>query len=110
MVQFGLVKLTALQMTSTYKTRGIMSEKSPWELYKEKNQDKAEILNTRVVKPWDMVNPNAKKATEVLANERYSICQECPELINLTKQCKKCGCIMKFKTKLEQASCPIGKW
>ena len=45
-----------------------------------------------------------------LGNERFSICKECPELIKLTNQCKKCGCFMKIKTKFKQAKCPLGKW
>jgi hypothetical protein len=45
-----------------------------------------------------------------LQKKRYDICIECPELINATKQCRKCGCFMQMKTKLIDASCPIGKW
>jgi hypothetical protein len=45
-----------------------------------------------------------------LSNQRFNICKQCPELIKLTKQCKKCGCFMAMKTKLEKAVCPIGKW
>ncbi len=62
------------------------------------------------VKPWDLINPNSEWATEEVSSERYSICKQCPELIKLTKQCKKCGCFMAAKTKLQQATCPIGKW
>jgi hypothetical protein len=25
-------------------------------------------------------------------------------------QCKQCGCFMEFKTRLEAAKCPLGKW
>jgi hypothetical protein len=57
-----------------------------------------------------LVNPNAEWADESLSSERYSICQSCPELIRLTKQCKKCGCFMAAKTKLQKATCPLGKW
>lgn len=79
-----------------------MSEKTtPWQKYKENLGD---------VRPWDLVNPNTIWATENKAKERYSICQSCPELIKLTKQCKKCGCLMVAKTKLETAVCPLGKW
>jgi len=28
----------------------------------------------------------------------------------LSKQCKKCGCFMAIKTKLQAATCPLGKW
>lgn len=62
------------------------------------------------VGPMDLINPNTEWAVESLSSERYSICQSCPELIKLTKQCKKCGCFMAAKTKLQKATCPIGKW
>jgi hypothetical protein len=87
-----------------------MSEKGPWELYKEKNKDSNKNINERSVKPWDMINPTIERADESLASERYSICQVCPELIKLTKQCKKCGCFMAAKTKLLSATCPLSKW
>lgn len=64
----------------------------------------------REVKPWDLISPNSPRSSEDIASERFSICLKCPELIKFTKQCKKCGCFMALKTKLELASCPIGKW
>lgn len=74
---------------------------TPWEKYKQ---------NLGETRPWDLVNPNTQWADEEKVEQRYSICKSCPELIKLTKQCKKCGCIMPAKTKLESATCPIGKW
>jgi hypothetical protein len=74
--------------------------KSRWQEYKEKNG----------VTPLDMLNPNTRKASEDLATQRFDICLSCPELIQITKQCKKCGCFMTAKTKLESAKCPVGKW
>jgi hypothetical protein len=74
---------------------------SPWEQYKK---------NLGATRPWDIVNPNVDRASTEVAEERFSICQACPELIKLTSQCKKCGCFMKAKTGLLAASCPIGKW
>lgn len=74
--------------------------KSRWQEYKEKNG----------VTPLDMLNPNTKRASEDLATQRFDICLACPELIQITKQCKQCGCFMSAKTKLESAKCPIGKW
>jgi hypothetical protein len=44
------------------------------------------------------------------AESRLVVCLDCPHLIALTKQCKKCGCFMEAKTKLKSASCPIEKW
>ena len=41
---------------------------------------------------------------------RYSICKSC-EFYNKTRDmCKKCNCIMSFKTKFEKTNCPINKW
>jgi len=74
--------------------------KSKWQEYKEKNG----------VTPLDLLNPMTKHSDKDLAASRLSICKTCPELIKLTTQCKKCGCFMAAKTKLEAATCPIGKW
>jgi hypothetical protein len=62
-----------------------------------------------IVKPWDMIN-GSPRATDEEAVTRLKICKSCPELIKLTTQCKKCGCFMSAKTKLQAAKCPIGKW
>ena len=79
-----------------------MEEKlSAWEQYKKN------LGNTR---PWDVVNPNTKWVDEKISKQRSDICKSCPELIKSTTQCKKCGCFMKVKTKMEKATCPIGKW
>jgi hypothetical protein len=79
-----------------------MSEElTPWQKYKQNLGD---------TRPWDLVNPATEWASSEVSEERYSICKACPELIKLTTQCKKCGCFMKAKTKLEHATCPLGKW
>lgn len=62
------------------------------------------------VKPWDMLNPNEPRSKKDLADARLAICKECPFLIQSTVVCKKCGCFMNMKTKLEKAVCPVGKW
>jgi len=74
--------------------------KSVWERYKEKNG----------ITPLDALNPHTKMVDEEVAEHRLSICKGCPELLQLTKQCKKCGCFMTAKTKYEAAKCPLGKW
>ena len=66
--------------------------------------------NLGETRPWDILNPSTEWASSDVAEERYSICKACPELIKLTNQCKKCGCFMIAKTKLEKATCPLGKW
>ena len=62
------------------------------------------------VKPWDLLNPNKPRSLDEIAEERFSMCKGCEHFIKLSKQCKKCGCFMNLKTKLEEATCPIGKW
>ena len=76
----------------------------------EKIKEIIETNKNSAVGPMDLINPNSEWATEEVSSERYSICKACPELIKLTKQCKKCGCFMAAKTRLQQATCPIGKW
>lgn len=66
--------------------------------------------NLGETRPWDMINPSTEFVEESAASARMDICLTCPELIKATKQCKKCGCFMHLKTKLEKAVCPIGKW
>jgi hypothetical protein len=78
-----------------------MEKLTPWQQYKKN------LGNTR---PWDMINPNTQYVSKDISEQRYSICKICPEFISSTTQCKKCGCIMIAKTKLEKATCPIGKW
>lgn len=80
-----------------------MSDKSKWELWKEKNPGDP-------ARPWDMMNPNIEKLSEEDAKKRLEICLSCEHLIKVTTQCKKCGCFMNLKTKLPHASCPVGKW
>jgi hypothetical protein len=74
---------------------------SAWQQYKKNLGD---------TRPWHMLDPTAKRTAEDNADKRFEICKSCPELIKLTSQCKKCGCFMPAKTKLENAVCPIGKW
>jgi hypothetical protein len=61
-------------------------------------------------RPWHLLDDTKQIKDESLIQKRYSICQECPELISLTKQCKLCGCWMPGKTRLSSAECPVGKW
>lgn len=66
--------------------------------------------NLGETRPWDLINPNTSFLEAEDADKRFSICQMCPEFVSLTTQCKKCGCVMKLKTKLEKATCPLQKW
>lgn len=64
----------------------------------------------RPARPWDLFNKNLGKVEGLISEKRLEICRLCPEFISATTQCKKCGCIMKLKTKLPNASCPLDKW
>ena len=51
-----------------------------------------------------------KLEEEQVSKARYAICNSCPEIIKPAFQCNVCGCMMKAKTKLSGASCPLKKW
>ena len=74
---------------------------SAWEDYKNK-------LGT--TRPWHMLDPSVARVEKEESNARMDICLSCPELLPITHQGKQCGCLMRAKTKLEGATCPLGKW
>lgn len=61
-------------------------------------------------RPWHLLDHSRYVEDPQKAEDRLNICKACPELIKLSTQCKKCGCFMTAKVKLEEAKCPIGKW
>lgn len=77
-----------------------MTELSPWQQYKKNLGDS---------RPWHLLWKE-NYAPQNVIKMRLEICHACPEFINPTTQCKKCGCVMQLKTKLKEAECPIGKW
>ena len=56
---------------------------------------------------FDLSQPRSDKE---LAKSRLAICNTCPAFNKRLAKCTKCGCFMRLKTTLRQASCPIGKW
>lgn len=42
--------------------------------------------------------------------QKYDICKGCDKFFKPTRQCKECMCFMNLKTKIEGATCPLGKW
>jgi hypothetical protein len=80
-----------------------MTEKSPWQLWKEKNPGDP-------VRPWDLLNPKIGRVKEEIYKKRLDLCLGCDRLIQATKTCRECGCFMTEKTKLPHASCPLHKW
>lgn len=67
-------------------------------------------MSERPVRPWDLFNKDMNRASSAVVLERLSVCQSCPFYRKKIDQCKKCGCIMKQKTKLADAFCPVHKW
>lgn len=67
-------------------------------------------MSDRPARPWDLFNKNIGRVEQEIAKERLDICNGCERFIKATTQCKECGCIMKLKTKLPNASCPLNKW
>ena len=74
---------------------------SAWQDYKKK-------LGT--TRPWDVLNSNIPRVDDAKYADRIAECAGCDRLLKPTFQCKECGCFMKLKARLEEATCPIGKW
>lgn len=61
-------------------------------------------------RPWHLLDSDAKITDKEIIDKRFEICKSCVHFIKLTTQCTQCGCVMKAKTTLKDAECPIGKW
>jgi hypothetical protein len=59
----------------------------------------------KTIVPW--VKRGFKKSK--FAEYRLDICKKCPYLTEKDR-CKICGCFMKGKVNIPQASCPLKKW
>jgi len=64
----------------------------------------------RQVRPWDFFKEDTMYASDKIAEERMSICNNCEFFFKFTKQCKVCMCVMPWKATLADATCPKGKW
>ena len=62
------------------------------------------------VKFLDLFDPRQPRSDKELIEERLAICNECPWLDKRTIRCRQCGCFMRLKSTLKQASCPLEKW
>ncbi len=58
----------------------------------------------------DLFNPSQPRSDRALIESRLEICNTCEWFNRRMVKCNKCGCFMKLKTTLKQATCPIGKW
>ena len=62
------------------------------------------------VKPWDLLNPETEYVDDDVYQNRLNACRSCEHFFKPTTQCKKCGCFMKIKAAMKDASCPVEKW
>jgi len=58
--------------------------------------------------PLDVFRPSVPRASKQQSDERMNVCRECDELH--LGVCGVCKCVMKVKTTLGPAECPLGKW
>lgn len=79
---------------------------TPWQEWKAKNKARQE---SGVVSPIDVLNPETVWADSEVAAERLATCEQCDDL-TIAKTCRICSCFMPLKTRLENATCPAGKW
>jgi hypothetical protein len=51
--------------------------------------------------------------TREIKDQRLATCKQCEHHmngLNLLDLCTKCGCVLQWKTWLNRAECPVGKW
>lgn len=52
---------------------------------------------------WYTCHPDVRE-------QRLTICESCDQYAKITRQCKRCGCLMPFKVRFGKMKCPDGKW
>lgn len=60
------------------------------------------------VRPWDLLDPEEPRVEKQVRDDRFAICKACDRFH--VGVCSECLCVMRWKTTLSRASCPIGKW
>ena len=87
-------------------------------LYRRKEALKTELKKTyalwippRIHSFFSTIIPWIKKGFKISESSEYrlEICKKC-EFFTEKSSCEVCGCFMKHKVKIPQASCPVGKW
>ena len=58
----------------------------------------------------DLFDPSQPRSDKELIESRLAICNTCPAFNKRLMKCTKCGCFMKLKSTLKQASSQSGKW
>lgn len=62
------------------------------------------------VKFIDLFDPRQPRSDKEIIEARLAICNTCEFFSKRHAKCQRCGCFMKLKSTLKQASCPVGKW
>ncbi len=62
----------------------------------------------REVRPWDLLNPSSDRTTKDVRDARLTVCHSCDRL--QVGVCRECLCVVRWKTTLADATCPLGKW
>ena len=57
----------------------------------------------------DLIDPSVPRADKETRAARMATCHGC-DRFKAGTLCGECNCVMKFKTWLGPASCPLGKW
>lgn len=58
----------------------------------------------------ELYDPIADDVSKEEKIKRFNICKSCDKFMKQTTQCGICMCIMKIKTGISHASCPLNKW
>jgi len=53
---------------------------------------------------------NPRLVDDAEFKRRMEICTPCKHFDRTQVRCKKCGCMLKAKTRFKSASCPLHKW
>lgn len=61
----------------------------------------------QIIRAYGLLATNQKKE---LSDKRMKVCRECPGKYYRLGMCMRCKCVMKAKTRLEEAKCPEGYW
>jgi len=58
----------------------------------------------------DALTLNLEFASAEVQAKRLELCNACPHLGKLIRDCKVCGCLVDAKVQFTKADCPINKW
>ena len=66
-------------------------------------------FNKNLQKCKQLIEKKSEKDKELIEH-RLAICNTCPFFNKTFQKCRQCGCFMRLKTTLVQATCPAGHW